>query len=321
MAAPTASAPINCAVFCRFSLKQFEGAHADCDEWVKLDPKCAAAYYRRARCGTIFHRYPEALADCNESLRLHPGDGEVLALRSDLHRFLGRDDLARADATAALKAGYRSDGLFYQRGKFYYQQGKFEAALRDLNAAIGMGAKDAHSFCMRALVHLALEKGDKARADFRESQRLSGVFFPDAIVEFLSGDPAEIRAVTKRWHKAFPEGKARDAFFYLVRSQLRVLDDTWESGVADCDRALELDPTCVAARRFRAAYYLRLDEIEKAIADCDAALKQEPLLVDCLGLRSEAYLKKGSFLAALCDLAEAIFLDPSYVRVRVEIKP
>src|SRR5262249_38412941 len=84
------------------SKNKFDRAIADFDEAIGLDPKHAAAYNARCWSRAITGRaLAAALADCNEALRLRPGDGNMLNSRALVQFKLGAYDRAIADFGAA----------------------------------------------------------------------------------------------------------------------------------------------------------------------------------------------------------------------------
>jgi len=80
--------------------------------------------------------------------------------------------------------------------------------------------------------------------------------------------------------------------------------------VADCDRALAINPTITYTRGSRGFAYLKLDNYGAAIADFDAALKAHPEDAPSLYGRGLAKRAKGDATGAIADIAAAQRLDP-----------
>ena len=82
-----------------------EGALADCEEAIRLDPDMADAY--RGRAGVHIARVdPEsALADLDEAIRLDPTDAASYRVRGNLHRAMGDETKAEADLAKAGELG------------------------------------------------------------------------------------------------------------------------------------------------------------------------------------------------------------------------
>jgi Flp pilus assembly protein TadD len=81
------------------------------------------------------NRLQEAVADCNESLRLRPDDGNTLDSRGFAYLKWEKADLALADYDAALRADPRSDSSLYGRGMARQLKGDKAGADADIAAA------------------------------------------------------------------------------------------------------------------------------------------------------------------------------------------
>ncbi len=77
----------------------------------------------------------EALADCNESLRLGPGDAATLNSRGFTYLKMRKYDFAVADFDAALKRDPRQSGPLYGRGVAKRMNGDAAGANADIAAA------------------------------------------------------------------------------------------------------------------------------------------------------------------------------------------
>jgi tetratricopeptide (TPR) repeat protein len=75
------------------------------------------------------------MADCNESLRVRPGDGNALRSRGLVHLKLKEVDSALADYDAALKADSKDAFSLYGRGTAKRWKGDATGADADIAAA------------------------------------------------------------------------------------------------------------------------------------------------------------------------------------------
>jgi serine/threonine protein kinase/WD40 repeat protein/tetratricopeptide (TPR) repeat protein len=69
---------------------------------LKSDPNDADAYHHRAHVLVDLKRFPEAIYDLNQAIRLRPNDAHYCAIRGRIHRFLKQLDPAIADLEAAV---------------------------------------------------------------------------------------------------------------------------------------------------------------------------------------------------------------------------
>jgi lipoprotein NlpI len=95
---------------------QYDLAIQDFDEAIRLEPDRADTYINRCWMRAQANRdLDSALADCNTSLRLQPGDRRALGNRSFVYYRLGRHEDAIADGNAALAKAKSAEAL-YVRG-------------------------------------------------------------------------------------------------------------------------------------------------------------------------------------------------------------
>ena len=69
---------------------------------LKSDPNDADAYHHRAHALVDLERYPEAIDDLTQAIRLRPNDAHYRVIRGKIHRILKRLDPAIADLEASL---------------------------------------------------------------------------------------------------------------------------------------------------------------------------------------------------------------------------
>jgi len=81
------------------------------------------------------NRLQEAVADCDESLRLQPSDGDTLGNRGLAYLKLKKLDLALIDFDAALQANHKDASSLYGRGIAKRLKGDEAGAGADFAAA------------------------------------------------------------------------------------------------------------------------------------------------------------------------------------------
>ena len=101
----------------------------------RFNPNYALAFNNRCFARAVVNRFPEALADCNEALRLRPGDGEALGSRGLAYLKLKKADLAVADFDAKLQAAPKDAYALYGRGMAKRLKGDEIGANADIAAA------------------------------------------------------------------------------------------------------------------------------------------------------------------------------------------
>jgi tetratricopeptide (TPR) repeat protein len=86
----------------------------------------------------------------------------------------------------------------------------------------------------------------------------------------------------------------------------------FDKAIADCNKAIELDPKLAPAYGNRGQAYMKKGELDKAITDFNKAIKFDPKLAGLYDLRGNVHRKQGELEKAIADYDKAIRLDPEY---------
>jgi tetratricopeptide (TPR) repeat protein len=142
----------------------FDGAIADFNEAIRLDPKNAAAYSNRGNAYNDKGDHERAILDLDEAIRLDPKRAAAYNNRCWARFLIGRDlAQALADCTESLRLSPNQADTINTRGGVQYKLGAFDRAIADFSAAIAMDPKDAASLYARGLAKL--RSGDTAGGD------------------------------------------------------------------------------------------------------------------------------------------------------------
>ncbi len=71
--------------------------------------------------------------------------------------------------------------------------------------------------------------------------------------------------------------------------------------IANCSKAIRLDPEQIGAYLLRASCHLRTGDLDRAIADCTTVILNRPDNKAAYGVRASAYLGKGDSEKATVD--------------------
>jgi tetratricopeptide (TPR) repeat protein len=102
---------------------------------IVLQPMNAKAWNNRCWDRAVSGALEPALADCNESLRLVPGDPNTMDSRGVAYLKLGQFDKAIGDYDAALARNPRQAGSLYGRGVARLRTGDRDGGHADIAAA------------------------------------------------------------------------------------------------------------------------------------------------------------------------------------------
>ena len=200
--------------------------------------------------------------------------------------------------------GLRCETLAHQR--------KFERALKDCDRAIALNPKSAPAFLVRAEVRMNMYEYDRALADASEALRIQPTNYYALLVRGSvyteSGKTdlaiADLDAAIRLEPQKRPAWNER---CWARATANRELD----RALADCNKALGIEPTSQNTRDSLAFVYLRMGKHTQAIAEYDAVLKVDPKRAASLFGRGIAKRRSGRAKAGGKDISAALALDPN----------
>jgi tetratricopeptide (TPR) repeat protein len=144
----------------RFHKADFDGAIADFDAAIGLEPHNGLAHrYRGSAWGAKGDR-DRALADFELALRIDPDDPAVFTERGAYWRRSGALDLALVDLDRAIRLGFSDARAYNERGLVWQEKGRYERAIADFTRAIKIDPSLAAAYLSRGkALH---DKGDLA---------------------------------------------------------------------------------------------------------------------------------------------------------------
>src|SRR5690606_1866111 len=101
------------------------------------------------------------------------------------------------------------------------------------------------------------------------------------------------------------------AFLYRAMLRTRAVEDP-AGAIADCGRALALEPHLTLALRERARARHAGGDLGGALRDVEAALAQLPDAANALALRGRIRAERGDPVGGLADLGRAVELNPRF---------
>jgi tetratricopeptide (TPR) repeat protein len=103
---------------------------------------------------------------------------------------------------------------------------------------------------------------------------------------------------------------AQDAAEYLNRAKAAVEMGNYDKAVADCDKALVIDPKSAEAFNVRGHAWACQSKFDRAIVDFDQALAINPKFAEAYNNRGGSWLDKGDYDKAIADCNQALSLNP-----------
>jgi tetratricopeptide (TPR) repeat protein len=149
------------------------GALADFDRAIKLNPQDEIAYNDRALAKMVKGDLDGALADYDRALQISPRDFKIRANRGVLRQRKGDLDGALDDYNIAIKLYRHFEFAYSSRATVKMAMNDLDGALADCNRAIALTHKDAAAYYTRALIKTAKGDLDAATADFNRAVKLN----------------------------------------------------------------------------------------------------------------------------------------------------
>jgi tetratricopeptide (TPR) repeat protein len=227
----------------------------------------------------------ESLAGLEAAVGGRPGDAQAWARRGEVHRLLGKQDLAVADCTEAIRIDPRQAEAYATRGSAYRMKGQLDLAVADCTQAVGLDPANLLAWYNRGEAYRLKGDLERAVADCTEALRL---------------DPGYSWAYGTRGAALRQKGE-------LARA------------VADLGENIRLDPAYAWAWAVRGEAHRLAGDFDRAIADCSEALRLQPGYSLAYATRGAAFRQKGDFATAAADLSEALRLRPDYQWARDQL--
>ena len=204
--------------------------------------RTAAGFAARGAIWEAQHDHDQAIADCDEAIRLDPKRAQVFCTRGTA-RFLKRDyDPALSDFNEAIRLEPAFAAAYIRRASTWRYKRQYQKALADCDRAFEINPSFSAVHTMRAAVWCSQKQYGLAISECNEAIRL---------------DPNFASAYTGR-------GYAWD------------LKGEFAKAIADYDRAIRIAPRTVQIYLNRATVYREMADCERSLADYDTAIRIAP---------------------------------------------
>ncbi|OGX28712.1 MAG: hypothetical protein A2879_01215 [Omnitrophica WOR_2 bacterium RIFCSPHIGHO2_01_FULL_49_10] len=116
--------------------------------------------------------YDKSIATCNEALKIEPNCSAAYYVRGFAHRYKEEYELSILDFTRTVEIDPKYAAAYYGRAISFAYLGDYKNALSDFDAAITLDPKYADAYLNRARVYYDMDEYDKAWADVRKAESL-----------------------------------------------------------------------------------------------------------------------------------------------------
>ena len=116
--------------------------------------------------------YNKTIKACDDALKVDPNCPAAYYIRGFAHRYKEEYDLAVMDFTRALQIDPKYSAAYYGRALSYAYAGDYKDALADFDAAIAIDPRYTDAYFNRARVYYDMEEYDKAWDDVHKAESL-----------------------------------------------------------------------------------------------------------------------------------------------------
>jgi len=187
----------------RYEKRDYDGAIADYNEAIRLDPNYAA-YNNRGLARYDKKDYDGAIADYYEAIRLNPNYAAAYNNRGLARYDKGDYDSAIADSSEAIRLDSNYALAYNNRGIARRNKQDYDGAIADSSEAIRLNPNYAHAYNNRGIARRNKQDYDGAIADFSEAIRLN---------------PNYARAYNNRGMAKRAKGDTRDAEADFIKAR------------------------------------------------------------------------------------------------------
>jgi len=258
-----------------------DGALADYDQAIKLDPHNVEALSRRALAERDKGNWDGALADFNAVLAIAPDNADAYSNRGYVKQTKGDLDGALADYSEALTLKPTSAEAFYNVGLIKVRRGDIDGGIEAFNKAIDLNPKLARPYFSRGNAKNAEGDIDGAIADYTQSIMLDRSY---AMASFNRGAARQTRGDIVGAFADYSQALVDDpnlAPAYRGRANIEVLRGDFETAVTDAGKAIAIDPNDAGAIYTRGQAELGLHSLDRAETDFTKYCSIAPRAPDC----------------------------------------
>lgn len=124
----------------------------------KYSTSLAAALQQRGFAAANERRFPEAIGDFTEALKVNPKDAGIYERRAAVEMKINDFDKALADYNEAIKMKPNDAHLYQYRGYIYEMKGDFKNAMTDTEKVLKMDKKNKEALARKARLDTRLKQ-------------------------------------------------------------------------------------------------------------------------------------------------------------------
>lgn len=246
------------------------------------DPEDQRARRDLALCQFELHRYDEASEAIDPLVQRPDADEDILTLAADIYKSLGNAQKAVEALRRAIALHPNHLAPYLRFASLANEAKSFEAGITILSFGIEHVAKPAALLLARGVLYSQLYDYEKAEDDFARANeldpRLDLVHTAEGVME---SQQQKQDAALGKFRLAIKQHPTDALAHYLLAEALSHgtttgMTENNREEIAEAKRAVDLDPTMIAARDLLAGIYLEDGQIDLAIMESQASLVEDP---------------------------------------------
>jgi len=246
-----------------YSKANLDQALADFTRAVKLKPDYAAAYIYRGLVYVSKANPDQAMADYNKAIEIDPGNAEAYYARGLIYSGRSEIDKAVSDFDKAIEVNPRYVQAYLNRGFINITRGKNEEVLADADKIIEINPDIAMAYFLRGLVYVTRDNMEQAIADYSKAIELN----PNYLEAYINR--ALAYAFRQKVAQSMAGPSSPSAYLNTGAETVDIDKADLERAIADCAKAIELNPRNIESYGVRAKIYMLAKDYDKASADID----------------------------------------------------
>jgi serine/threonine-protein kinase len=297
-----------------------------CNEAVTLDELDAAGH---TCLGVVYNgsgRYPQAIAELEQGIRLEPTDDTIYIELAKAYLGSGQVDRAEATYEEAIAVRPHYWAGYQWLGSFYTRQGRFDEAIAALEQAAQLAPDGYSIYSGLGAAYYYGERWTEARRSFERAMQLnpeySSAVSNIGTLYFYEGRYADsarmferATAINERNYLAW--GNLGDAY-YWAPGERDSASGAYRRAIELAEEQLAINPSDALVRQDAARYYAMLGDAEAARRSISQALRLAPTDIYVLRSAAVVHAALGEAQEAVQSLLAAIGAGDSLAEIRVD---
>jgi tetratricopeptide (TPR) repeat protein len=288
----------------------FQGAIADLNQFLQLNPNGSKAYYSRGMARRELGDNVGAMADFDIYLRIHPNDAEAYYHRGLLRFELGDNHGAMADYTQAIKLNpkhFVNDNDWKLTGSLPINNPAVTANDIPFLFNPGFSSREVNQQNHR----VDLEEKQGAIVDYTNSMELVG----NEVTIDVNQDYTQLD--TKDYSRAIADYtqllrfNPNDATAYKNRGLVYSELEYYSEAIEDYTNSLQLNPDDATTYYSRGYAHFKLKDYRASIVDYTYSLQLNPDDATVYYYRGLAYSELEDYKQAIEDYTQSVLLNPN----------